>query len=159
MSLLILTNPPAVPHHILLHLPTQAEAILPGRPTKRKLLPIHLHISLPTKAKVQLNPTNPHTSPRTNPLTKSPLILTAVLLTKHDLPLRTNPTASLLPHIDPHLNLTVNHHLLTNHPGAVLLLIRVRRKVREVLPPGLPGHPNLPGLARRRALQEKKVSD
>jgi hypothetical protein len=42
---------------------------------------------------------------------------------------------SLLTHPNPHLNLTVNHHLLTltNHPG-------------QVLPPVLPG------LARRRNL-------
>lgn len=156
MSLLILTSPPAVPHRILLHLRTRAKAIL-LRPTKRNLLPIHLRISLPAKVKVQINPTSPHTSLRTNPLTKSPLNLTAVLLTNHDLRLRTNPlvnpphhtgpTASLLPLTNPHLHpglpLTVSHHLLTNHPGAVLLLIRVRR---EVLPP------SLPGLARRGVL-------
>lgn len=146
MSLLIPTSPPAVLLRILLHLRTQAKAILPGRRlTKRKLLPIHLRISLPTKVKVQIIPT----SLRTSPLINSPLNLTAVLLTDHrDLRLRPNrivnplhhtgPTASLLPLTDPHLHpdlpLTVNHHLLTNHPGAVLLLIRVRR---EVLLPGL----------------------
>jgi hypothetical protein len=168
MSLLILTNPPAVPHRILLHLRTRAKAILP-RPTKRNLLPpIHLRISLPTKVKVQPNPTSPRTSLRTSPLTKNPLNLTAVLLTDHDLRLRTNPivnpphhtnpnpTASLLPltgpHPNPHPNLTVNHHLPPNHPGAVLLLIRVRR---EVLPPGLPVLA-LPGPALRRALLRKK---
>lgn len=171
MSPLILTGPPAVPPvppRILLHLRIQAKAILPG-PTKRNLLlPIHLRISLPTKVKVQINPISPHTSLRTNPLTKNPLNLTAVLLTNRDHRLRTNPpavpltsrdlrlpanpTASLLPLTGPHPNLTVNHHLLTNHPGAVLLLIRVRR---EVLPPVLPG-PALPGPALRRARLRKK---
>lgn len=165
LLILILTNPPAVPHRILLHLRTQAKAILP-KPTKRDLLPpIHLPISLPTKVKVQPNPTNPHislrTSLRTNPLTKSPLNLTAVLLTDHAPRLRTNPivnpphhtgpnpTASLLPLTGPHLSLTENRHLRTNHPGAVLLLIRVRR---EVLPPGLA----LPGPDLRRARLRKK---
>ena len=153
MSLLILTSPPAVPHRILLHLRTRAKAILP-RPTKRNLLPIHLRIILPTKAKVRINPTagviNP-TSPPTNLLTNNPSNLTAVLLTNRDLRLRTNrivnpphhtnPTASPLLLTNHHLNLTVNHHLLTNHqnPGAVLLHIRVRQKVQKVqgvLPPG-----------------------
>jgi hypothetical protein len=152
VSLLILTSPPAVPHRILLHLRTRAKAIPPG-PTKRNLLPIHLRISLPQKAKVHINPTAAVINP-TNPLTKSLLNLTAVPLTNRDLRLRTNPTGSPLLLTNHHLNLTVNHHLLTNHqnPGAVLLLIRVRQKVQEVLPPG----PGLPGLVRRRAPIRKK---
>jgi hypothetical protein len=165
VSLLILTSPPAVLHRILLHLRTRAKAI-PLRPTKRNLLPIRLRISIPQKAKVHINPTAAVvnlnlTTPHTNPLTKSPLNLTAVPLTNRDLRLRTNrivnrphhtnPTASLLLLTNHHLNLTVNHHLLTNHhPEAVLLLIRVRQKVH---PPGLPG---LPVLVRRRAPIRKK---
>jgi hypothetical protein len=155
VSLLILTSPPAVPHRILLLLHTQAKAI-PPKPTKRDLLPIHLRISLPAKVKAHIIPTaavnltNHPISPHINPLTKSPLNLTAVLLTNRDLRLRTNRIVDPPHHTNlianlhlltnHHLNLTANLHLLTNHqnPGAVLLLIRVRQKVQEVLPPGLP---------------------
>jgi hypothetical protein len=185
VNLLILTNPPPVPHRLIHILPrTQAKVIL-LRPTKRKPLHIHLRINLPTKAGVQPNPTAAvinHTRPHTNPLTNNPLSLTAVLLTARHHRLRTdhivnppphtNPTASLLPltdlHLHPHPDLTVGHHLLIDPPGlrgAVLLLIGVRREVLPLALPGpaLPGpvlpDPVLPGpvQALRRALLRKKV--